>query len=300
LRPILSLSTAPPTAPAAACVSAALLVLASTALAGGNADRGREVFALAAGCGCHTMNTGPVGAGGAKIATPFGTFYGTNITPDVETGIGAWSDEEIDAAIRGGHARGKGAEAPVMPYNWYAGMSDRDAADLIAFLRTLTPVHRENTPHEGELPLSRWAYWGWRLLFFSPPPRPAEAPVSGVERGRYLADHVSLCADCHTPRTLLGAVDTTRYMAGTPDGPGGAVVPNITPHADGVADWDVADLANVLESGMMPNYDNVQGAMADVVDGVGGGAGYKDAAAADRLAIAEYLKTVPPIANEAE
>lgn len=285
---------------AASFLAVVLIAGAAPASAGGNAERGRELFSLAAGCGCHTMTTGPVGAGGAKIETPFGTFYGTNITPDVETGIGAWSDEEIEAAIRDGDARGKGVEAPVMPYNWYAGMSDRDVADLIAYLRTLPAVKRENTPHEGQLPLSRWTYFAWRFLFFSPPSPPAEAPASGVERGRYLADHVSLCADCHTPRTMLGAVDTSMYMAGTAMGPGGAVVPNITPHDSGVADWDVYDLATVLKSGMMPDFDNVQGSMGEVVDGVGGGPGYKDASDADRQAIAAYLKTVPPIANDLE
>jgi len=264
----------------------------------GDPARGREIFALAAGCGCHTMAGGSIGAGGGKIETPFGTFYGTNITPDRETGIGAWADEEIDDAIRRGHVRGKGAEAPVMPYSWYAGMSDRDTADLIAYLRTLPPVRGENRPHEGELPLARWAYAAWRFAFFSPPPPTAEAPASGVERGRYLADHVSLCSDCHTPRTVLGAVDRSMYMAGTRDGPGGATVPNITPHETGVADWDVADLAQVLESGMLPNFDNVQGAMQEVVDGISDGPGYKDAPAADRTAIAEYLKTVPPIEND--
>lgn len=265
----------------------------------GDAVRGKAVFALSAGCSCHTMKEGPVGAGGPKIATPFGTFYGTNITPDVETGLGAWSNDEIEAAIRQGYAREKGAEAPVMPYNWYAGMSDTDVADLIAFLRTLPAVQRANTPPQGQVPLSRVAYWGWRLMFFSPAAaRLIDAPDSGIERGRYLADHVSLCADCHTPRTALGAVNTHLYMAGSAEGPAGAPVPNITPDATGVADWDQADFATVLESGMMPDYDNVQGAMGEVVDGVGGGPGYKHATDADRQAIAAYLKTVPAIANE--
>jgi mono/diheme cytochrome c family protein len=280
-------------------VALAITIAASPVVAG-DAVRGKEIFALAAGCSCHTMAEGPVGAGGAKIATPFGTFFGTNITPDVETGIGAWSDDEIEAAIRDGWRRDRSAEAPVMPYNWYAGMSDTDVADLIAYLRTLPPVKRENTPHEGQLPLSRWAYWGWRLLFFTEPAHLVDAPTAGVERGRYLAQSVSRCVDCHTPRTMLGAVDTSMLLAGTVEGPGGAPVPNITPHETGVADWDALDLANVLRTGMMPDYDNVQGAMQEVVEGVGTGPGYKDASDADRQAIAEYLKTVPPIANDVE
>jgi mono/diheme cytochrome c family protein len=278
----------------------ALVVSYASAASAGDVERGRQIFALAAGCGCHTMTGGPVGAGGAAIKTPFGTFYGTNITPDPETGIGAWTDAEIDEALRAGHARGKGAEAPVMPYTWYAGMSDHDAADLIAYLRTLPPVRRENRPHERELPLSRWAYAAWRLVFFTELPRTAEAPTSGAERGRYLVDHVSLCVDCHTPRARLGAVDHTMYLAGTAKGAGGAAVPNITPHETGIADWDTEDVARVLESGMLPDFDNVQGAMQEVVDGVGGGPGYKDASDADRRAIAQYLKTVTPIANDVD
>lgn len=266
----------------------------------GDAARGKQVFALAGGCSCHTMKDGPVGAGGAEVATPFGKFYGTNITPDRTSGIGAWSDDEIDAAIRQGWSKERGSESPVMPYYWYSGMSDRDAADLIAYLRTLSASDRPSRPHEGELPLARWSYFAWKWLFAEMSPRIADAPASGVERGRYLADHVSLCADCHTPRTALGAVDASMYMAGTNEGPGGNPVPNITPHATGIADWDEADIATVLRSGMMPDFDNVQGAMGEVVDGVGGGPGYKDAPDEDRKAIAAYLLTVPPVDHKVD
>ncbi len=276
------------------------MVLAATDARSADPERGKQIFALAGGCSCHSMASGPVGAGGAEIATPFGKFYGTNITPDADTGIGAWTDAEIDAAIRRGVRRGGDSESPVMPYYWYAGMSDEDAADLIAYLRSLPAVRRENRAHEGELPLARWAYWAWGLLFADLPPSPAVAPQQGIERGRYLSDHVSLCSDCHTPRTALGAVDRDFYMAGTREGPGGNPVPNITPHATGIADWDAADVANVLESGMLPNFDNVQGAMAEVVDGVAGGPGYKDASELDRRAIAEYVLSVAPIANDVD
>lgn len=272
----------------------------TTAAHAGDAERGKQVFALAGGCSCHSATNGPVGAGGAEIATPFGKFFGTNITPDEETGIGAWSDAEIDAAIRGGVLRGGDAESPVMPYYWYAGMSDEDAANLIAYLRTLPVARRENRPHEGELPLARWAYWAWAILFADMPESPATAPAEGIERGRYLADNVSLCSDCHTPRTKLGAVDRSLYMAGTSEGPGGNPVPNITPHETGIAGWDAADVAAVLESGMLPNFDNVQGAMAEVVDGVAGGPGYKDTSEVDRRAIAEYVRSVAPIDHEVE
>jgi mono/diheme cytochrome c family protein len=274
-----------------------LLMLASSALAAGNPSRGKMVFTLAAGCNCHTAEHGPVGAGGAEVATPFGTFYGSNITPDRETGIGAWTDQEIVTAIRDGYARDKGAESPVMPYYQYAGMADADVADLIAYLRTLPAVRRPNRPHAGELPLARWAYRAWRLLFYRQPVRAAGTPSNGVARGAYLVDHVSLCADCHTPRTRLGALDMSLYLAGNPQGPGGDPVPNITPHQTGIAEWDAADIINVLRSGRLPNMDNVQGAMAEIVGGRGDGPGLKDAPQADLEAIAAYLKRVPPIDN---
>jgi mono/diheme cytochrome c family protein len=284
-----------------ASVVSALLGLCPTAQAQpGSAERGKQIFALAGGCGCHTPKDGPVGAGGVEIDTPFGKFFGSNITPDPETGIGAWTDDEIDAAIRRGRVRGKGAEAPVMPYYLYAGMSDEDARDLVAYLRTLAPVRRHSRAHERELPLARLAYRAWQILFDRSEPAPANAPADGALRGRYLVDHVSLCVDCHTPRTRLGSIDWSLYLAGAQQGPGASPVPNITPDETGIDDWDASDIQTVLKTGMMPDFDNVQGAMSEVVDGIGGGPGYKDAAESDRRAIAEYLKSVAPIRHEIE
>ena len=285
---------------------AAVLICLSTfgwssmACAAGDATRGKIVFALAAGCGCHTSKDGPVGAGGGEVPTPFGTFYGSNITPDPETGIGKWTDADVITAIRDGLAVGRGAESPAMPYYLYAGMADDDVADLVAYLRALPPVRRASHAHEGELPLARWAYRAWRLLFFRRPAPVAAAAVTTLERGRYLVDHVSICIDCHTQRTRLGVPDLDMYLAGNAHGPTDDPVPNITSHTTGIADWDVDDVFNVLTSGRMPDFDNVQGLMADVVTGHGGGPGYKDAPESDRRAIAAYVKSVPPIDNDVE
>ncbi len=264
----------------------------------GDAARGAELFALAGGCGCHTSEDGAVGAGGGEVPTPFGTFYGTNITPDDETGIGRWTDAEIDAALRAGVVRGRGAASPAMPYYRYAGMADADVADLIAYLRSLPPVRRENRPHDVSIPMPRLAYRAWRAVFASTRPAPRLAPTATLQRGRYLADHVAICGDCHTPRHALGAEDASLYLAGTEDGPEGVSVPNITTHASGIAGWDQADVEALLTYGMLPNFDNVQGWMAHVVDGRGDGPGYSDAPAAELRAIASYILTVPPIDNE--
>ena len=161
----------------------------------GDPARGANVFALAGGCGCHTPAKGPVGAGGVEIATPFGKFYSSNITPDPEHGIGGWTDEEIARAIRVGTLRSGNVEPPVMPYQEYAGMADDDLRDLIAYLRTLPPAPVANRPHQASLPAPRLSFWAWRVLFAGHTVPPEKAPTELLARGRYLTDHVSICAD---------------------------------------------------------------------------------------------------------
>ncbi len=280
---------------------AAALTVPAHAFGAGDPARGKVVIALAGGCGCHNPEKGPIGAGGRRLTTPFGAFYSTNITPDPETGIGNWTDEEITAAIRDGYLRGKGVEAPVMPYYKYAGMADGDVADVVAYLRTLPPVRQANLPHEVDVPFQRLAYRAWRFLFTLPQRPPAEAPAQGAERGRYLANHVAVCGDCHTPRNRLGVPIAEMYLAGTEHGPFGKTVPNITPDAEtGIADWDVDDIAQLLTTGQKPDFDNVQGLMAEVIDGYGGGTGYSKAPATDLHAIAEYLKTIAAVPHKVE
>lgn len=267
----------------------------------GDPARGEQVFAIAGGCGCHTPEKGPVGAGGVEIETPFGTFHSTNVTSDPTYGIGAWSDAEIARAIRSGTLRDGSVEAPVMPYPLYAGMADDDLRDLIAYLRTLPPSPVENRPHEVDLPLPRLAFRAWRVLFAGSTRAPETAPRGGVERGRYLVDHVSICGDCHTPRTRFGALDAAMYLAGTALGPGGELVPNVTTDPKtGIGEWSGDEIVSLLELGMKPDFDNVQGTMAEVIDGIAGGPGYAKAPATDLQAIAAYMRTVPPIDHVVE
>lgn len=266
----------------------------------GNPARGEVVAALAGGCGCHTPENGPVGAGGVEIETPFGLFYSTNITGDAKAGIGSWSDEELEGAIRRGILRDGSVEAPVMPYHLYSGMSDGDVRDLIAWMRRLPPAEKENRPHEVWLPFSRLAFWGWRTLFAPEYEPPIRGPLEGPSRGRYLTDHVSICGDCHTPRDIFGAPEASMYLAGARDGPLGDV-PNITPDdATGVGKWDEYDMVALLQDGMLPDMDNVQGKMADVCDGIADGPGYYAAPEEDLQAISAYLRTVPPIKHEVD
>jgi mono/diheme cytochrome c family protein len=180
-------------------------------------------------------------------------------------------------------------------------MSDEDARDLIAWLRTLPATRRENRPHEVSLPLPRLAFRAWRLLFAPSIDAPERAPAERIERGRYLSDHVSICGDCHTPRDAFGAPDHSLSLAGAKDGPLGEEVPNITSDpTTGIGKWKESDVVDVLELGMLPDMDNVQGLMAELVDGVAGGPGYGAAPREELEAIAAYIKTVPPVENAIE
>jgi mono/diheme cytochrome c family protein len=261
--------------------------------------KGQYIFAVAGGCACHSVPKETPNAGGRAFPIPFGTVYSTNITQDKETGLGNWTDQQIyDAMVKG--IRPDGSRIlPVMPYEGYSGMAQEDIKALVAYLRTLKPV-KKTTP-----PLKVWAPFARSLgtplylkVFgrFSNPP--AQAPKSGIERGRYLVEHVSLCVDCHMPRNSIGAPQRSLYLAGASKkiGPLGQAVPNITPDKEtGIGDWKREDIVEVLLTGTKPDLDNIQGLMAEVIEH-----GYKSMTKEDALAIADYLKSVPPIKNKIE
>ncbi len=256
--------------------------------------QGQYVFALAGGCGCHTAAKGSTNAGGRWIETPYGRFYGTNITPDPVHGIGTWTDREIIDAIRLGVKPDGTVMSPVMPYPALGGMTDEDATALVAFLRSLEPVAQENLPHEVSLPFSGLAMRAWRWLFFEPVETRSAAWADPIARGRYISEHLAHCQECHTPRTVFGTLDRTRDLAGNPAGIDGEVAPNITPDDEtGIGRWSEGEIVSLLRTGFLPNFDNVQGLMAVVIDGVPGG-GYKDMTDEDAHAVAAYLKSVAP------
>ena len=256
--------------------------------------QGQYVFALAGGCGCHTADKGPTNAGGRPIETPYGRFYGTNITPDPVHGIGTWTDQEIIDAIRLGVKPDGTVMSPVMPYPALSGMTDEDVAALVAFLRSQEPVAQANIPNEVGIPFSGLAMRIWRWLFFEPVETRVTAWVDSIDRGRYISEHLAHCQECHTPRTVFGSLDRTRDLAGNPAGIDGEVAPNITPDDEtGIGRWSKGEIVSLLRTGFLPNFDNVQGLMAVVIDGVPGG-GYKDMSDEDADAVATYLKSVPP------
>jgi mono/diheme cytochrome c family protein len=255
---------------------------------------------VAGGCACHSEPKKAPHLGARPFPIPFGTVYSTNITQDKETGLGNWTDQQIfDAMVRG--VRRDGSRIlPVMPYDKYSGMAQEDLKALIAFLRTLKPAKKATPELKTWLPFARAIGTPIFLTIFGRfSNAPAQAPKSGVERGRYLADHVALCGDCHTPRNFLGVPNHSLYMAGASQeiGPLGEAVPNITPDKEtGLGDWKREEIAELLISGIKPDLDNVQGLMDEVIQGTPHG--YKDMTKQDALAIADYLKSIPAIKNK--
>jgi mono/diheme cytochrome c family protein len=262
--------------------------------------RGKYIFGATTGCACHTAKDGPLNAGGYKFDTSFGTIYTPNITPDRETGVGKWTDEQLITAIRAGRRPNGERLVPIHPYASFNGMAAEDLRSLVAYLRSVPPVRRPNTPNKITVPLFQSVLLpAWIATFMQSETPPATAPASGVARGEYLVRAVGHCGECHTPRTMSQAMDTSRFLAGIPKdkGPEGAEVPNITPDMEtGIGKWTVEQIAELLGTGNKPDGDTVAGLMERAIKGTS--AGFKDMTQADRLAIARYLKTIPPIKNK--
>jgi mono/diheme cytochrome c family protein len=261
--------------------------------------RGKYVFGATGGCGCHT-NTKPkepVNAGGRRYDGAFGTVYASNITPDRETGIGAWTEEQIITAIRLGRRSNGERLIPVHPYTVFNGMAAEDLRTLVVYLRTLPPVKRKNTPKKISVPLFESVFLpGWLAAFAPRETPPASAPTAGLPRGEYLVRAVGHCGECHTPRTMTMATDNARFLAGTAKGPEDSEVPNITPDRDTGLTWTEEQIVDYLGTGNKPDGDVAAGLMGEVIQGTT--AGYKDLTRADLVAIARYLKSIPPVKNK--
>jgi mono/diheme cytochrome c family protein len=259
-----------------------------------DAERG-EYIVRAAGCiSCHTEKDGKGEflAGGRALVSPYGNFYSSNITPDAETGIGAWSDADFIHAMRHGESPEGRTYYPAFPYTSFSAMRRQDMLDVKAYLFTTAPVRQENRAHDLRFPFSwRFSIYPWRWLFFSPAEETPDAPFTAPEqRGRYLVDVLGHCAECHTPRNMAGGLKRGKTLAGTRYGPGGTV-PNITPDSEtGIGSWSIGDLVFFFQTGLKPDGDDVQGEMRDVIED-----GLRHLSKEDLRAIAAYLQAVPPI-----
>ena len=214
-------------------------------------ERGRYLV-LVADCGaCHTdpRRNKPF-AGGRPIQTPFGTLLAANITPDPETGIGGWTDEQFDAAVRRGESPDGSRLYPAMPYPYYTRMSGDDVRAIRAYLNTVEPVN--NPVHSNQLPFPfsiRATLRLWDALYFKPGPFRPDPKKSVVwNRGAYLTEGPAHCAACHTPKTVLGGDKPRQPLQGY--ALQGWFAPNITNDtARGLSAWSTADIVDYLKKG---------------------------------------------------
>jgi mono/diheme cytochrome c family protein len=259
----------------------------------GMAERGLYLV-RAGGCdSCHTNRKagGERFAGGVPLKTPFGVFYTPNITPDDETGIGRWTDEDFVRAM----TQGEGAHGedlyPVFPYTSYSRMTAWDALAIKSYLFNLEPVKAARQPNEIAFPFSwRALLKGWKLLFFSGamPLENDPSRETAWNRGRYLVKALGHCGECHTPRNLLGAQVEAEFLQGNPSGPEGWKVPALMgAKASKFDQWSVEEIEEYLKSGVKPDFDSAQGPMADVIE-----ESTKHLDERDRRAIALYLKSL--------
>jgi mono/diheme cytochrome c family protein len=225
-----------------------------------------EVLAGAGYCAtCHTAKGGAPYAGGYAMKTGFGTIYSTNITPDAKTGIGAWSEAAFRRAMHQGVARNGSHLFPAFPYDHFTKLTDADVSALYAYMMTrpavVAPDHKNTVP----FPLNiRALQAGWKLLFFHPG-RFEPTPTKSAEwnRGAYLAQGVSHCGACHTPRNALGAEQRDKAFAGAPID--NWIAPPLTAANPSPAPWDQAEMVAYLRSGLSRYHGTAAGPMGPVV-----------------------------------
>jgi mono/diheme cytochrome c family protein len=250
---------------------------------------GRTMFLIGGCASCHAVpkQEDPTRLGGGlALPTAFGTFHVPNISSDTKNGIGGWNEAQFIAAMRYGVSPSGQHLYPAFPYTSYQAMRTEDLRDLFAYLKTLPAVSGAAPDHALKFPFNiRRTVGLWKLLFLDDAPfRPDAAQSPQWNRGAYLVNAPGHCAECHSPRNLLGAILADRRFTGgqSPTGQGG--VPDITQGK--LRDWKVEDFVEVLDSGMTPDSDRVGGAMVEVV------ASTRELGAADREAMAVYLKSL--------
>lgn len=241
---------------------------AGTAFAPELVERGR-VLAAAGYCDtCHTAKGGAAYAGGYPVRTQFGTIYSTNITPDVETGIGAWSEPAFARAMHEGVARDGGHLFPAFPYTHFTKLSDADVSALYAYFMTRPAVQAKAPSNTVPFPLNiRALQAGWKLLFFHPGRyAPDSAKSAEWNRGAYLVEGIGHCGACHTPRNALGAEKTgERFTGALIDG---WIAPSLTASNASPAPWDDRELTAYLRSGVSRYHGTAVGPMAPVTRGL--------------------------------
>ena len=242
---------------------------------------------------CHTTQDGKEYAGGLPFKLPFGTLYSTNITPDKETGIGNYSDQDFLNAVHRGKRRDGAWLYPAMPYTSYTYMSDADALAIKAYLFSLPPVRAPAPENTLAFPFNqRWAMGFWSALF-NPDTRfePDTSKSPGWNRGAYLAEALAHCGECHTPRNLAFALDNRRKFAGAVTA-GWRAFNISSDKATGVGGWGEDDLVSYLSIGHAAGRGTASGPMGEAVDH-----SFSQMAPEDIRSMVTYLRSVPPTAS---
>lgn len=253
---------------------------------------------------CHTRPGGQPFAGGRELETPYGRFFTPNITPDLEKGIGSWSDQDFMKALRHGVAPRDGIASkgayyfPIFPYTSYTQMKDEDILAIKAYIfNSVKPSNEPNKDHEIKFPYNiRMNLKIWRDMFFRPGAREhgdTRVVSESFQRGGYLVNAVAHCVECHTPRTpVTNGLKLGKALSGNPNTPEG-VAPNITMDATGIGNWSREDFVTFLEDGTKPNSGSAEGMMEKIIN-----EGTSQLTDEDREAIVEYILAQRPIKNE--
>jgi mono/diheme cytochrome c family protein len=228
--------------------------------------RGAALAAVGDCVVCHTAKSGQPFAGGRPLSTPFGVIYATNITPDAETGIGAWSEQAFVRSMREGVDRTGRYLYPAFPYPHFTHATDQDIEALYAFLITRTPVSAKSPPNALVFPLNiRWLVAGWDLLFLRTGEwRPDPSQGAEWNRGAYLVETLGHCGACHTPLNALGAEEGSRAFAGGEAEGWDAPALRTTP--PGPEPWSVETLTEYLRTGFAPSHGAAAGPMREVTN----------------------------------
>lgn len=254
---------------------------------------GRSLAEAGDCAGCHTADPAKPFAGGKRIDTPFGAIYAPNLTPDRDTGIGAWTDADFTRALRYGIAPDGSNYYPAFPYSYFTRMTKDDTLAIRAYLGTVAPVVNRNKPAELRWPFGyRGLMRVWNAIYFKPGLfEPDQTKSAAWNRGGYLVTGLGHCGACHTPKTFFGADRDAQALSGNEVG--GWHAPRLDGAArTGLKSWSEADITEYLQSGRNAKS-HAAGPMAEIV--VNSTSKMSDA---DIRAIAVYLKSLPPARRE--
>jgi mono/diheme cytochrome c family protein len=257
-----------------------------------NLANGKDMFNAGGCASCHAVpgqeDRTRLG-GGLGLKSPYGTFYAPNISTDPDDGIGRWSEAQFVTAVMKGTSPDGRHYFPAFPYPAYQHMVVADVRDLFVFLKTLPAVKGKVRDHEVAFPYGiRRLLGGWKFLFLDGRPfRPNATQSAQWNRGAYLVNALSHCAECHSPRNALGGIVEHQRFAGGPNLEGEGWIPNIT--QKGLASWSAKDIVYLLQNGDTPEGDSVGGSMTAVVRNT------SQLSDEDRAAMAAYVKSLPAV-----